>query len=109
MLATGGNVGLVEGIIKDTCLGFTGGGVYPYRLCKAAQNAMTRNMSEEFLNIPVRTIAIYPGWVKTDLGGPKAPLTADESINGILQLLDDFDEKKHNGNFFDYKGNPLPW
>ncbi len=57
----------------------------------------------------INVMSIHPGWVQTDMGGKNAPIQADESIKGILKLLTHFEPEKHNGNFYDYQGNPLPW
>lgn len=50
----------------------------------------------------------FIGWVKTDMGGAKAPMEVDYScdsmINTILNLND-----SHNGAFIQYDGKTLPW
>ena len=49
-------------------------------------------------------LAIHPGWVATDMGssgGRKPPLTAEQSIGGILSFLNS--EKPKNGGFYDQK------
>jgi hypothetical protein len=43
------------------------------------------------------------------MGGKNAPLHPEESIRGVLKVLADFDQEKHNGNFIDHEGNSLQW
>jgi len=84
------------------------GGMYPYRCSKAALNMLTKNMSVELKKSKVITIALHPGWVKTALGGPKAPMTPDQSIEAVVALLSQLNES-HNGKFLQYDGKELPW
>jgi len=68
----------------------------------------TKSMSVDFKKAKILAIALHPGWVKTDMGGPKAPLTPDQSVDGITQLLLSLTDK-HNGKFLQYDGKELPW
>jgi len=43
------------------------------------------------------------------MGGNNAPLTAQQSIKGVLELIDNFQADQQNGNFFDNTGSPLGW
>ncbi|XP_023339776.1 uncharacterized protein LOC111710011 [Eurytemora carolleeae] len=85
------------------------GGLYPYRCSKAGLNALTRSLSIDLKHQNISAVSIHPGWVKTDMGGNNAPLTAAQSIQGVLSFLDEFKPEEHNGNFYDNIGNPLPW
>jgi len=63
-----------------------------YRLSKWAVNGMTMLMASQ-LRGKVAVNAFDPGWVKTDLGGPNAPGTPEESARGALALATaDFEE-----------------
>nr|XP_033798782.1 C-factor-like isoform X2 [Geotrypetes seraphini] len=79
-----------------------------YRCSKAALNMLTRCQSVVYKEDGILCTAIHPGWVKTDLGGPQAPLTVDESVHGILKVLCALSEK-HNGILVDWEGNTIPW
>jgi NAD(P)-dependent dehydrogenase (short-subunit alcohol dehydrogenase family) len=35
----------------------------------------------------ISVVLLDPGWVKTDMGGPHAPLTPKESIAGMRKVL----------------------
>ena len=86
-----------------------GGGVYPYRSSKTALNMITRSLSLDLKHLNIKTVAIHPGWVKTDMGGRNAPLTTEQSITGVLNVLRNFNSEIHNGKLVDYKGEILPF
>jgi 3-oxoacyl-[acyl-carrier protein] reductase len=80
-------------IMVSACLGrFTGpgllGGLAPYRVSKAALNALTRNLAAElqFGKRGVLVDAMCPNHCRTDMGGPDAPRSADEGADTILWL-----------------------
>ena len=56
----------------------------------------------------VSVLLIHPGWVETDMGGPKAPLQTGESVAGILARIDE-QTLEESGRFVDYAGHTLPW
>jgi len=85
------------------------GGLYPYRASKSALNAITRSLSIDLKHQNIGAVTIHPGWVKTDMGGNNAPLTAEQSVRGVLALVDNFQPDRHNGNFFSNTGDQLPW
>lgn len=57
-----------------------------YRLSKWALNGLTLLLAGE-LKGRVSVNAFDPGWVKTDLGGPRAPGSPTESARGALALV----------------------
>ena len=57
-----------------------------YRLSKWALNGLTLLLAGE-LKGRVSVNAFDPGWVKTDLGGPRAPGSPTESAVGALALV----------------------
>jgi len=84
------------------------GGWYAYRASKAALNMLTVNLAHELQEDGFCMVAVHPGWVKTDMGGPNAPVTQPESIAGMLGVIDQLDAKD-TGRFMDYQGRPMPW
>ncbi|MBC7497296.1 MAG: SDR family oxidoreductase, partial [Sphingomonadaceae bacterium] len=50
----------------------TGGGLYTYRMSKAALNAGLKTLAIELKPRHIAVAALHPGWVKTDMGGPRA-------------------------------------
>ncbi len=78
-----------------------------YNVSKTAVNAWTVQLAYELRNTPIKVNAAHPGYVKTDMGGPSAPM---EIVDGAktsvaLALLD---AKGPNGAFI-HMGEPLPW
>lgn len=84
------------------------GGLYPYRSSKTALNSVTKSLSIDLASLKISAVSVHPGWVKTDMGGQNAPLTPEQSIEGVLDLIDKF-ENDQNGGFFDNFGKVLPW
>jgi NAD(P)-dependent dehydrogenase (short-subunit alcohol dehydrogenase family) len=80
-------------ITVSACLGrFTGpgtsGGLAPYRVSKAALNALTKNFAAEMMNGKrgVLVDAMCPNHCRTDMGGPEAPRSAAEGAETIIWL-----------------------
>jgi NAD(P)-dependent dehydrogenase (short-subunit alcohol dehydrogenase family) len=86
----------------------TGGSSYAYRGSKAALNQMNRSLANELAPENFTCVAIHPGWVQTDMGGPKAPLTPDQSAAAILATISRL-TTADTGKFLNYDGAPLPW
>lgn len=82
------------------------GGFYGYRMSKAALNMFHKSLSLEYPQMT--SFVINPGWVKTDMGGPDAPTSPEESVRGILSVIENA-HIKDNGKFFDFEGGELPW
>ncbi|MFO7578418.1 MAG: SDR family oxidoreductase, partial [Pelovirga sp.] len=84
------------------------GGMYSYTASKTALNMLNKNLSIDVAEFGITTIVLDPGWVKTDMGGPNAWITPEESVNGILSLIDDL-ALEQSGTFFHYSGTEIPW
>jgi NAD(P)-dependent dehydrogenase (short-subunit alcohol dehydrogenase family) len=79
-----------------------------YAISKAALNMATVLLAHGLSNSGVRVIAFHPGWVKTDMGGMKAPIEPTASVTGMLNVLSGL-KMEDSGTFVDYLGHPLPW
>jgi NAD(P)-dependent dehydrogenase (short-subunit alcohol dehydrogenase family) len=77
-----------------------------YRVSKAAANAALKAVSLDARH--ATCIAFHPGWVQTDMGGPGADLTPQQSVAGMRRVLADA-TRRDNGTFHNYDGTPLPW
>lgn len=86
----------------------TGGSSYPYRASKTALNQLTVSLAHELKGEGFTCVVVHPGWVQTDMGGPNATLTPEQSIEGMLKLLDRL-KPEDTGRFFQYDGKNLPW
>lgn len=82
------------------------GGYYDYRISKAALNMFNMCLAKEFTNLTC--IALHPGWVQTDMGGAGATVTPKESAAGLCQVITTATHKQ-SGEFYNYKGEKLPW
>jgi NAD(P)-dependent dehydrogenase (short-subunit alcohol dehydrogenase family) len=80
-----------------------------YRASKAAVNAALKATSLEARGSTC--IALHPGWVRTDMGGPSAAIEPAHSISGMRAVIAAAaaNPKKFNGSFVQYDGTPLKW
>lgn len=94
------NVSSGMGSLTEMDAGYVG-----YRLSKAALNAATRVLSQEWPACRVNSVC--PGWVRTDMGGPGAERSIEEGVSSILwaALLG---KDGPSGGFY-RDGKPLPW
>jgi NAD(P)-dependent dehydrogenase (short-subunit alcohol dehydrogenase family) len=84
------------------------GGRYAYRLSKAALNMATRLLAEDLRGEGFLTVALHPGWVQTRMGGSAAPVPPEQSIRGMLRIVDGL-KAEQSGRVFDFQGRELPW
>ena len=54
------------------------------------------------------SVIFHPGWVKTDMGGPKALITPIESVDGMRKIINGL-TLADSGKFFAYDGQIVPW
>jgi NAD(P)-dependent dehydrogenase (short-subunit alcohol dehydrogenase family) len=88
--------------------GNTEGGFYGYRESKAALNMFTKSLAAELGPEGFVCIVLHPGWVKTDLGGPQAPLEVTESAQGMRAVIDRL-TPADNGTFLTWAGERMAW
>ena len=83
------------------------GGSYVYASAKAAVNrvmiAMARDLKDQ-----VTVCLIHPGWVRTDMGGPSADLSVEESASGIRNVIASI-TRGDTGSFYKWNGQSHPW
>ncbi|WP_323844880.1 SDR family oxidoreductase [Microbulbifer magnicolonia] len=84
------------------------GGGYIYRSSKTAVNQVVKSLSIDLSERGISVIALHPGWVKTDMGGPGALISAEESVAGLKRVLLDTDLPR-SGHFYNYDGGEIPW
>ncbi len=83
------------------------GGWPSYRVSKAALNALTRIFAAELEGTNIKVNSVCPGWVQTDMGGPDASCTIEDSIDTIIWLATLRDDGPSGGFFRDCK--QIPW
>ena len=81
---------------------------YYYFGSKAAMNMFSRSMAWDPDTAGIITIALQPGWMRTDMGGSNADLSATESAEGILKVIDGL-KPEDNGKFYTWEGKEYPW
>ena len=84
------------------------GGYELYRTSKCALNMLAKGISEQDAGPRgISTLSLHPGWVQTDMGGPNAHITVDESVKGLADVV----ESASGGEFryVDYTGKDLQY
>ncbi len=81
-----------------------------YRMSKVALNMYIRCAQHDFPEIGC--VALHPGWVQTDMGGPQAPVKVQDSAASLRETLETVRtqrDPKHRGAFLNHDGSTLPW
>ena len=81
---------------------------YSYAASKAALNMLTRAAAHDLEPEGIIVVARHPGWVRTDLGGPHAESTPDESVNDMRAVIDGL-QASHSSRFLTRDGSDHPW
>jgi NAD(P)-dependent dehydrogenase (short-subunit alcohol dehydrogenase family) len=84
------------------------GGFEIYRASKSALNQLMRSCAARHAGDPHTLLLMAPGWVQTDLGGPAAPLTIDQSIPGVADTIE-AQAGKGGLQYLDYQGRTVRW
>jgi NAD(P)-dependent dehydrogenase (short-subunit alcohol dehydrogenase family) len=84
------------------------GNSYIYRSSKAALNAVVKSMSIDLKDEGIKCVALHPGWVKTDMGGPNAEITTRECVTSLFNIILSL-QPEDGGRFIDIDGADIPW
>ena len=84
------------------------GGSYLYRSSKAAANMVVKSLAVDLKEKGITSVAFNPGWVKTDMGGPHAELTPEQSVTGLRAVIETIDDAR-SGRSFSWNGREVPW
>ncbi len=85
----------------------TGVKPFAYDASKTALNAFTVHLADELQGTKIKVNSAHPGWVKTELGGPHAPMELVDSPKTSVELAT-LDANGPTGGFF-HVGDALPW
>jgi len=84
------------------------GGSYLYRSSKAALNAVMKSAAIDLQAKQVKVAILHPGWVHTDMTGPGAEITPQESVTQLVKNLAAV-SLNNSGSFMDIDGSVIPW
>ncbi|MBL4712523.1 MAG: SDR family oxidoreductase [Gammaproteobacteria bacterium] len=84
------------------------GNSYIYRSSKAALNAVVKSLSIDLKKQGIISVALHPGWVKTEMGGPDAEISTRECVEQLFAQLSKL-TMKDSGRFIDIDGSDIPW
>ena len=111
--------GLIEHVAFDGLIGFmssitgsvslnTSGRWEAYRASKAALNSLIRSFAARRSGEKRTILAIHPGYVRTDMGGPNATIGLEESVPGVVDVIER--QAGAGGHrFLDWRGEVVPW
>jgi NAD(P)-dependent dehydrogenase (short-subunit alcohol dehydrogenase family) len=86
----------------------TSGGSYAYRTSKTAVNMAMKSLAIDLAPRGIICVVVNPGWVRTDLGGPRGRMSPPESIEAVRSVIAAL-EPKDSGKFFNYNAKPYAW
>jgi NAD(P)-dependent dehydrogenase (short-subunit alcohol dehydrogenase family) len=86
----------------------TSGGSYLYRSTKTAVNMVMKNLSIDLKKYGIASTILHPGWVQTDMGGPNGLINAEQSVQGLRQVIDQL-TLENSGRFIAYDGKEIAW
>lgn len=84
------------------------GGAYAYRASKAAALNLGRNLAVDLAPRGIAVGVYHPGWVRTDMGGSKGDVDADESADGLILEFGRL-SLETTGCFRSFDGRDLPF
>jgi NAD(P)-dependent dehydrogenase (short-subunit alcohol dehydrogenase family) len=79
-----------------------------YRGSKAALNMLMRSFAARHSGTARAMVLMAPGWVRTEMGGPDARLSIDESVPNLVNVLI-AKQGKPGLQYLDYLGRIVPW
>jgi NAD(P)-dependent dehydrogenase (short-subunit alcohol dehydrogenase family) len=101
--AAGGRMAAITS--KMGSIADSSGGYLAYRASKAALNAAWHALAQQ---ISVPLVLLHPGWVQTDMGGPGAQISPEESVSAMRRVIAGLTVAQ-SGAFLDHRGDPIPW
>lgn len=79
-----------------------------YRVSKVGLNKIAQCLAADLKKEGVIVVAMSPGWVRTDMGGPDAPLDVADSVAGVIETTEAL-RLADTGRYLDYRGADIPW
>jgi NAD(P)-dependent dehydrogenase (short-subunit alcohol dehydrogenase family) len=107
LVQPGGTIGVMssgQGSLTNN----TNGNYEVYRGSKAALNMFMRSFAARRQHDARTLLLMAPGWVRTDMGGPDARLSIEESIPNLLNTMEAY-AGRSGLHYLDYLGRVVPW
>ena len=79
-----------------------------YRSSKTAVNMVMSCLANGLADKGVTAVCFHPGWVQTDMGGPNAAVTPEDSVTGMRQVIGKL-TPRDNGTFRNFDGGKIAW
>jgi len=83
------------------------GGIYGYRISKAAANMVGKNLSHDLAKQNIPVILLHPGLVATEMTG-RTGIDPADAARGIIARIDEL-SMENTGSFWHAEGYQLPW
>ena len=106
-VAAGGMIAFMSSILGSASANEDGRAEL-YRASKAALNSLVRSFSARNAQRHLTILALHPGVVRTDMGGPDAPLDIATSVRGLSDVIENRWASGGHA-FLDYRNQPIPW
>jgi NAD(P)-dependent dehydrogenase (short-subunit alcohol dehydrogenase family) len=84
------------------------GGLYGYRMSKAALNMGAVSLARDFAQKGVHVAVLHPGFIRTEMTGGNGNDDPPVAAKGLIARIDELDAKR-SGRFFHANGEELPW
>ncbi|MGC6455838.1 MAG: SDR family oxidoreductase [Coraliomargaritaceae bacterium] len=79
-----------------------------YTMSKAALNIYSLRLAEKLRERGIVVVAMSPGWVRTDMGGPEATASIEEATKDLVQTINGL-AVQDSGRFISERGETIPW
>jgi NAD(P)-dependent dehydrogenase (short-subunit alcohol dehydrogenase family) len=85
------------------------GGSYAYRASKSALNIISKSLSIDLAPSNVNSTLLHPGWVITDMVNNQGLITTEQSVSGMLNVLESKGDSELRGAWHAFDGKVIPW
>lgn len=83
-------------------------GLDAYAVSKCGLNILSRRLAEKLRPRGIMVVSLDPGWVRTDMGGPEAPTSVNESVGAMALTIDNIG-MGNSGSFLASNGKAISW